>query len=201
MQQLWKTFFRSKAFKLSCVVYFSFGYTLFFATIWLPGYLQQTFSLSLTHTGLIAAIPWIIGGLCLYLGGLLSDLILQKTGSLRYARSFLIGLGLSISAFSFLLISHVQTLPLAIFLFSLGLGGNFLLNAPIYALNADLFPSASATAQSIIGIFFALAGILAPAVTGIVSQLSGSFLLAFYLVALISLIGAIFAFCQKPLEE
>jgi MFS family permease len=106
---------------------------------------------------------------------------------------------MGVSGILFLLIPLSPFAALDILLYSCALGLSFAINAPIYALNGDLFPDHPGTAQGIMTLFFALAGIIAPALTGFLADISGNFESAIYMMAAFSLVAAILAiFGQKP---
>lgn len=195
----WKHILASHPFQISCFIYFCFGYTVFFALMWLPGYLQQTYAIDIRQTGLVVMVPWLVGTIMLFFGGSISDRLLKKTRDLHKARSCLIGACMGISGLLFLLIPLSSSLFLDVTLYSLALGTAFAINAPIYSLNGDLFPRHPGTAQGIMTLFFALAGIVAPALTGFLSDISGNFGFAIYMMAGFSLVAAILAiFGQHP---
>ena len=182
---------KNRAFVANCIAYFAFGYLLFFALLWLPGYLEKQLHQNIPTTGMLLMIPWGCAAIFLVLGGTLSDAIWQRTHSQRKARTFLITIGLLVAGLSFSLLNFSTSLYLDITLLSLGLGFCFFINAPIYALNADLFPHQAATAQGIMIGFSALAGMIAPTITGFLVQATGTFHSAFILIAAICAIGAL----------
>jgi len=194
----WRTFFTSIPLLSNCAIFFIFGYILFFCLIWIPGYLQKTFGLSLSNVGWAAMLPWFISCIFMLVGGGVTDLLLKKTRSIRQARTLPMAYALFLSALSFLLLSRSTQFESALLLVSLGLGFSFTINAPIYAFNADLFPYHVGTAQGIMICFAALAGIVAPYLTGWLVQTTGNFQSAIFLVSVLSLVGAIIAVFQRP---
>jgi len=190
-----KKLFSSRMFVGNCLNYFIFGYTVFFALTWLPGYLQQTFKVNILETGGLVVIPWATSAVFLLLGGYLSDYVWKKTRSIRKSRVYLIGLGMFLSGLMFLGTALSQSLSTDIFLLSLGMGFAFFVNAPIYSINADLFKSKAGTAQGVMTVFFALAGIVAPSVTGYVTQITGNFEAAIYILFILSVFSALISFC------
>lgn len=189
----WKALFTSSCFLASCAVYFTFGYLLFFGLVWLPGYMQKTHGLSLENTGFLVVLPWFMSAIFLLTGGWVSDLLYKKTGSIRIARSYPIITGLLGSSLCFYLLTVTDALVLDLWLISFGLGSAFLLNAPIYALNVDLFPKNAATAQGIITCFSSIGGTLSSALTGQLIALSGNFHSAILVSSGLSLIAALIA--------
>ena len=136
----WKHILSSTLSKSAASSTFALGTQIFFALMWLPGYLQQTYGIDIQQTGVIVMIPWLVSSILLFLGGSISDKLLKKTRDLHKARSCLIGACMGISGILFLLIPLSSSLFLDMTLYSLALGTAFAINAPIYSLNGDLFP-------------------------------------------------------------
>jgi len=67
-------------------------------------------------------------------------------------------------------------------------------NAAYYAVNVDIAPSRAATALGIMDFAFAIAGFLAPAMTGWVLDLRGSFTDGFLLMAALALSSVVVVF-------
>ncbi len=195
----WKTYLKSKPLIANCAIYFIFGYILFFGLNWLPGYLEKTHQLGLTEAGFLLTLPWIAASLFVVAGGYVSDYLMKKTHSVRIARTYPIGLGLLLTTISFFFLPYTENLSVQLVLLSLGFGFAFSINAPIYALNTDLFPTHPATAQGIISVFFAIAGIISPLLTGWLVQTSHHFYSAMFFVSGLSLLGSLIAFfLQHP---
>lgn len=190
----WKSILTNPAFQSSCWLYFAFGYTVSFFLMWLPGYLAQTHGASIRSTGYLVLPPWICSAGFMLLGGWLSDYLWKKTGSLRLSRSYLMSSGMILSGLCFLPIPFSSDLSVDLIWISLGLGSSFILMAPLYALNADMFPKFSGTVQGISSSYFAIAGILSPGITGWVTQATGNFHTAFYLVAGLSVTTSLIVF-------
>lgn len=192
----------SPIFLGNCLNYFVFGYIVFFALAWLPGYLQQTFNIKILKTGALIMFPWSVSAIFLILGGFVSDHLWKKSYSLRKARILPIGFSFLLSGICFLLVSFNTGLKTDLLLLSLGMGFAFFANAPIYSLNADLFENRVGTAQGIMTAFFALAGIISPSITGWVSQKGEGFHSAFCFIFILCFIGFINSFfIQKVSEE
>jgi MFS transporter, ACS family, hexuronate transporter len=190
----WKKIFSSPLFWGNCVNFFIFGYIVFFALVWLPGYIEQTFEISILKTGGLLIFPWITSAIFVLMGGWTSDVLWKKTKSMRTARVFPIGIGMLFAGICFGLISFSHTLRTHLLLFSLGYGFAFFTNSPIFGLNADLFRKHAGTAQGIMNTFFAFAGIISPALTGWVIHTTGNFRLAIHLVFALSILASFISF-------
>jgi len=198
----WKAILLNKTFIASCLIYFAFGYTVFFGLMWLPGYLSQVHGVSLKATGVLVLPPWISAAAFMIGGGWMADALWKKTESLRISRSYLIGGGLLFSGLCFIPIIFSQGLVWDLVWMSLGLGSAFILHPPIYTLNADLFGPYAGVAQGTTSSFLALAGILSPGITGWLADLTGSFHSGFFLVVGLSLSTSLMIlFFQKPDRE
>jgi len=198
----WKKILLNPTFQASCAIYFAFGYTVFFGLMWLPGYLAQMHGASIRDTGYLVLPPWIASAFLLLAGGWISDYLWKKTSSLRIARSCLMGTALFLSGLCFMPIAFSDSLVVSLIWMSLGLGLAFILHPPIYSLNADLFGPFAGVAQGITSGCFALAGILSPSLTGWITQITGSFQGAFFLVTAMSLVtSTIVLLFQQPDRE
>lgn len=198
----WKKILSNKSFLASCVIYFAFGYTVFFFLMWFPGYLNQVYGISIKAQGLLVLPPWIAGAILMLTGGWVSDLLFRKTRSLRIARSYPIGSGLLLSGLCFVPILFSQGVAWDICWMTLGLGLAFTLHPPIFTLNADMFGPYAGVAQGVTSSFFALAGIACPAVTGWIKQTTGSYDAAFLSMIILSLAtSSIILLFQRPDKE
>ncbi len=180
--------------------FFAFGYTLFFALSWLPGYFEKQFHLQLKEIGVFLVAPWLTAAILLALAGYLSDWLWQKTGSMRIARSHMIWICQLISGLCFIPVLYAgDNLYLALTMISLGIGFGLMPNACFYALNCDLAKDRAATSLGLMDSFFALAGIMAPMLTGWLADHTGSFNAAFTLLIFFTLssVVAVLVF-QKP---
>lgn len=118
----WRFILTHPALIANNIAYFAYGYMLFFATLWLPGYFLSQHGLNLKSVGLYLVIPWFVAAVFLKAGGILSDYLYRKTGSSRLARSHLIWSSQLLSAIFFVLLGFTDTLGLSILFLSLGLG-------------------------------------------------------------------------------
>ncbi len=181
--------------------YFAFGYIVFFAMTWLPGFLEKTYSLKLAKVGWLLTLPWLTAAIFVILGGVISDHIWAKTQRIRLARSYLILSSLLISALSFIVVVYANSLTVAAIGLSLGVGFAFMPNAAFYAVNTDLVPEQAATSLGIMLSFFGVGGIVAPALTGWLTVLTGHFNTAIYLmVGFILLAVLAIGIFQRPAE-
>ena len=160
--------------------FFVFGYFLFFFMTWLPSYLERKYGLNLQTVGLFTVLPWLSAAVLLWLFGRWSDHLLKTTGRLRIARSYLIAGSQFVAALAVVPVALTDDLTVAV---AASMGAN----AAYYAVNVDIVPHRAATALGIMDFAFAIAGFLAPAITGWVLALRGSFADGFLLMTALAL--------------
>jgi MFS family permease len=163
--------------------FFVFGYFLFFFMTWLPSYLEKKYGLNLAAVGLFTVAPWLAAALLLWLMGRWSDHLLRTTGRLRIARSWLIAGSQFVAALAVVPVALTEDLTTAIAGITVAVAASMGANAAYYAVNVDIVPTRAATALGLMDFAFAVAGFLAPAVTGWVLGLRGSFTDGFLLMA------------------
>jgi sugar phosphate permease len=179
----WRFILTHPALIANNLAYFAFGYMLFFATLWLPGYFLTQHGLNLKSVGWYLTIPWLIAALFLKVGGVISDWLYQKTGSSRLARSHLIWSSQLLAAVCFVCLSYTNSLEMSLFFLSLGLGFGFMPQPAFFSINIDVAKERAGTAQGITSSCLSVAGIIAPALTGWLIDTTGNYQAAFLLLA------------------
>lgn len=178
-----KTLLTNRTLVANYWAFFVFGYFLFFFMSWLPTYLKQKYGLDLRTIGLFSVLPWVSAAVVLWLLGRLSDHLLATTARLRVARSYLIAGSQFIAALAIIPVALTDSLAIAIAGITVAVAASMGANAAYYAVNVDITPQRAATALGIMDFGFAISGFLAPAITGWVLQMRGSFVDGFLLMA------------------
>ncbi len=184
----WRALFTNRTLLANYWAFFVFGWYLFFFMSWLPAYLEKVFHLDVREVGWFSLAPWGAAALVLLVVGDLSDRLLKRTGSLRIARSLPILASQAIAALAVLPVAFSPTLAMALVWITLAVAALMGANAVYFAVNVDVAPDHAAGALGIMDFAFALAGFLAPAITGWVLGDTRSFADAFLL--LVALAGS-----------
>jgi len=177
----WRFILTHPALIANNAAYFAFGYMLFFATLWLPGYFLSQHGLNLKSVGWYLTIPWLVGAVFLKAGGVISDWLYKKTGSSRIARSHVIWSSQLLAAVCFVALGFTSSLGASIILLSLGLGFGLMPQPAFFSINIDVAKERAGSAQGITSSCLSLAGIIAPVLTGWLVDLTGNFQAAFLL--------------------
>lgn len=187
----WRFILTHPALIANNIAYFAFGYMLFFATLWLPGYFLTEHNLNLKSVGWYLTIPWLVGAIFLKAGGMISDYLYRKTGSGRIARAHVIWVSQLFAAIFFLLMSYTHTLTLAIVFLSLGIGFGLLPQPAFFSVNIDVAKERAGSAQGITSSCLSVAGVIAPVATGWLIDLTGNYSGAFLLLAALTGVAVI----------
>ncbi len=182
----WRFILTHPALVANNIAYFAFGYMLFFATLWLPGYFLKEHGLNLKSVGWYLTIPWLVGAVFLKAGGFLSDWLYKKTGSSRFARSHLIWISQLLAAVCFVFLSYTESLGQSLFFLSLALGFGLMPQPAFFSINIDVAKERSGSSQGVTSSCLSLAGIVAPILTGWLIDLTGNYQGAFLCLAAIT---------------
>lgn len=167
--------------------FFVFGYYLFFFMTWLPTYLSKQYHLNVKQIGLYSVAPWLLAALMMWGVGVWADYLYKKTGSLRISRSYLILGSQLLAALCIIPIILTHDVFMAMLFISLAVGFVMSANASYYAVNIDIAKEWAGTSLGIMDALFAIAGFIAPTLTGFIISINGHFEAAFYLLIALAL--------------
>src|SRR5215813_5175928 len=104
----WKMFFTSPNLAFICLMYFAYGYGLYFYITWLPTYLLEARRFSVSSTKWLAAAPWIVSAVAFCIGGWTTDWLARRTGNLKLARCGIGVFGYAASAVTLFAVARVE---------------------------------------------------------------------------------------------
>ena len=187
----WKQLFRFRTTWGMILGYFGCIYLTWIYTAWLPGYLEIERHMSVKFTGFAAAVPFawgVVGGL---LGGYIVDFLLRRGVSPVKSRRIPAAIALCGTAACTVAAAFVTSNALAIAFISASLFLVYVTSTCAWALSSVAAPTnctASIGAMQNFGGY--LGGALAPTVTGLIVQQTGSFVPALVVGALIGVASA-----------
>jgi len=182
-------------------VYFCYGWTLWLFLTWIPQYFLHNFQLNLRSSALFASGVFFAGVLGDWLGGLTSDRLLAKTGSLTKARSLMVVVCNLATLAALLPILFTHDLTVAAICLSLGFFFAEMTIGPMWAIPMDIAPRYSGTASGIMNSGSALAAIISPVVGGFIIDVTGNWDWPFIGSMVLMLVGAILAFAMRPEQK
>jgi nitrate/nitrite transporter NarK len=178
--------------------YFCYGWSLWLFLNWLPSFFLQGYGLDIKKSALFASGVFFAGVVGDALGGIISDYLLHKTGSVKLARLsvILVGmLGAAVCCAPVLLSRDVVTLALCLS------GGFFFLEltiGPIWSVPMDIAPKYAGTASGLMNTGSAVAAIVSPLAFGYIVDVTGNWHLPFAISVGLLLLGALLSFTMHP---
>jgi MFS family permease len=187
----WRQLFRFRTTWGMILGYFGCIYLTWIYTAWLPGYLEIERHMSVKFTGIAGAIPFawgVVGGV---IGGYVADILVRRGVAPVASRKYPAALALTGTALCTLAAAFVSSNALAIAFISASLFLVYMTSTCAWALSSVAAPTnctASIGAMQNFGGY--LGGALAPTVTGLIVQHTGSFVPALVVGAAIGLASA-----------
>lgn len=180
------------------------NWTLYVLLSWLPSYFRDVQGLSIAHSGLFAAAPWLSQFAVYNLAGAVSDRMTQRGVGVTTTRKGLFCAGLIVSA-GFLLVLHQAHSPLAaLALLCVATGALACAAAGFMPSYLDVAPRHGAVVFGFGNTFATIPGIVGVAVTGWLVDVTGTYSAAFVLTAIVSAAGALifgFFFNARPIVD
>jgi sugar phosphate permease len=187
----WKQLFRFRTTWGMILGYFGCIYLTWIYTAWLPGYLEIERHMSVKFTGFAAAIPFVFGVVGGVSGGYLADILVRRGVSPVKSRRYPATIALCGTAVCTLAAAFVTSNALAIAFISASLFLLYVTSTCAWALSSVAAPTnCTASIGSMQNFGGYLGGALAPTVTGLIVQHTGSFVPALVVGAIIGLASA-----------
>jgi MFS family permease len=180
------------------IVDFCYGWTLWLFLSWIPAFFFENYHLNLQSSALFSAGVLFAGVIGDTVGGVLSDLLLHKTGSLVVARRSVIIAGF-LGAFVFLMpVVLIHDLKVAAVCLSLAFFFAELIVAPIWSVPMDIAPRYAGSASGMMNFGFGVAGLVSPSSFGYLVDRTGSWVVPFIGSIVLLLLGAVLASRLRP---
>jgi len=180
------------------LVDFCYGWTLWLFLSWLPAFFFENYQLDLQASAMFTSGVLLAGVVGDTAGGVASDRILRRTGSLLAARRSVIMVGF-LGAVVFLVpVVLIHDLTVAAVCLSLAFFFAELIVGPIWSVPMDIAPDYAGTASGMMNFGFALAGFVSPSSFGFLVDRTGSWVVPFIASIVLLLIGALLASRLRP---
>jgi MFS family permease len=192
----WKALFKRMA--PVTIVYFCYGWTLWLFLSWIPQYFLHSYHLDLKKSAIFASAVFFAGVIGDTLGGIVTDKIFERTGTLRRARSWMVSICMLLTLASLVPLMLTHNLYVSMVCLSAGFFFAEMTIGPMWAIPMDIAPEYSGTASGMMNTGSALAAIISPVLSGYLIDTFGSWELPFAGSMLLMAIGVVLAFRMQP---
>lgn len=180
------------------VVDFCYGWTLWLFLSWIPAFFFENYHLNLQASAMFSAGVLSAGVVGDTVGGVVSDRLLDRTGSLVVARRSVIVAGF-LGALVFLVpVVLIHNLTVTAICLSLAFFFAELIVAPIWSIPMDIAPRYAGSASGMMNFGFGVAGLVSPSSFGYLVDRTGSWVFPFACSILLLLLGAVLASRLRP---
>ncbi|VWD43865.1 MFS transporter [Burkholderia lata] len=180
------------------IVYFCYGWTLWLFLSWIPQYFLHSYDLDLKKSAVFASAVFFAGVIGDTLGGIVTDRIYARTGSLKRARSWMVSICMLLTLLSLLPLLFTHQLYVSMACLAAGFFFAEMTIGPMWAVPMDIAPEYSGTASGMMNSGSALAAILSPVISGFVIDRFGSWELPFIGSMVLMGVGVLLAFRMQP---
>jgi sugar phosphate permease len=181
-------------------VYFCYAWILWLFLSWIPQYFLHNYHMQLSQSALFASGVFFAGVLGDWLGGSVTDAVLQKTGNVRMARNLMVAVCMLLTLLSLapiMLIPNISITAAALCL-SAGFFFNEMTIGPMWSVPMDIAPKHSGIASGIMNTGSALAAIISPVVGGFLIDRTGNWNLPFIVSMALMVLGIALSFTMHP---
>jgi MFS transporter, ACS family, glucarate transporter len=186
----WKTLLTGANLAFICLMYFAYGYGLYFYITWLPTYLLEARGFSVASTKWLAAAPWMVSALAFWIGGWTTDWLIRRTGNLKLARCGVGVFGYAASAVALFAVARVEDNRVAALLLALAFAFQTFTIGPAWAVCLDVGRKYAGIVTGCMNTVGNIGGAIAPLVVGYAVKSWGSWTLPFYIMAAMFVFGA-----------
>jgi len=180
------------------VVYFCYGWTLWLFLSWIPQYFLHSYELDLKKSALFSSGVFLAGVVGDTLGGLVTDRLVHRTGSLTRSRSWMVAVCMLLALLSLVPLLLVHNLYVSLACLSAGYFFAEMTIGPMWAIPMDIAPAFSGTASGMMNTGSALAAIVSPVVSGLLIDRFGNWELPFVGSMVLMAVGVALALRMRP---
>jgi MFS family permease len=192
----WRALFKRMA--PVTVVYFCYGWNLWLFLSWIPQYFLHSYNLDLKESAVFSSGVFLAGVVGDTLGGLTTDKLLRRTGSLTVARTWMVSICMLLTALALVPLIFVHSVMVSLLCLSAGFFFAEMTIGPMWAIPMDIAPHYSGTASGMMNTGSALAAIISPVVSGYLIDRFHNWELPFVCDMLLAAVSLALTFRMRP---
>lgn len=197
----WKRLLTSPNMVYICLMYFAFGYGLYFYITWLPTYLIEARGFSIGSTKWLASLPWTVSLAGFWFGGWITDRIVRRTGSLKLARSGVGAAGYAACTIVLIAVARTSDNTMAAILLAMALCMQTVTAGAAWSVCLDVGRENAGVVTGMMNTIGNIGGALAPLVVGYAVKDWNSWTLPFYIMAGVFTFGVVMWLLVDPLKR
>jgi MFS family permease len=180
------------------LVYFCYGWTLWLFLSWIPQYFLHAYETDIKKSAIFASGVFLAGVVGDTLGGVVSDHLLKRTGSLKVARCYMVAVCMALTLASLVPIMFTNSPTISAACLSLGFFFVEMTIGPMWSIPMDIAPEYSGTASGMMNTGSALAAIISPVIGGMLIDYYGNWNLPFVGSMVLMGVGVVLALRMQP---
>jgi len=185
-------YLRQPAILATALAFFGYAYILYFFLSWFPSYLTMALHLSIKKMAIVSVIPWALGFVGLASGSFVCDALGRRLGDQVAARKLVMIVCLLVATVAVALAGIASRLEAVIALIAMAVFFMYLSGSTYWAIILGLVESSRVGGVAgFVHLIANTAGIVAPIVTGLLVERTGSFVSAFVLAGGLATVGAL----------
>ena len=183
------------------VAKFGANYLYFMFLTWIPSYLVMERGFSILEMGVYASLPFVVAFITQPLTGFVSDFIIRRGFSKTLARKGVLVIAQALSA-TIIAVAFVDDPMIAILILTVNIAAASTIGGMMQTMASEIAPfGMAATVTGAMNTVGAIAGGLAPTLTGVIVEMTGSFQMALLVAGgLIVLAAVIILFVIQKIE-
>lgn len=183
------------------VAKFGANYLYFMFLTWIPSYLVMERGFSILEMGVYASLSFVVAFITQPLTGFVSDFIIRRGFSKTLARKGVLVIAQALSA-TIIAVAFVDDPMIAILILTVNIAAASTIGGMMQTMASEIAPfGMAATVTGAMNTVGAIAGVLAPTLTGIIVEMTGSFQMALLVAGgLIVLAAVIILFVIQKIE-
>lgn len=183
------------------VVYFCYGWVLWLFLSWIPQYFLHSYETDIKKSAIFASGVFLAGVVGDTLGGIVSDRLFKRTGSLKIARSYMVAVCMFLTLVSLVPIMFTNSPTMSAVCLSLGFFFVEMTIGPMWSIPMDIAPEYSGTASGMMNTGSALAAIISPVLGGALIDYYGNWNLPFVGSMILMAVGVVLALRMNPEDK
>lgn len=188
----WHHFLKSMPVWAIVVAHFCNNWSLFVLLSWMPTYINKGLGVDYASVGLLAIIPSIGSVFFLNIAGNLADRLIKNGMAVGKVRKLMQTIGFGGLTGALLIVGHLDTVWMAIATMTVGSALGAFVTGGFAVNHMDVAPRHAGTLMGITNTAGAVPGIIGVFVTGLILEVTGSWVIVFSLAGVVTLFGLIF---------